>query len=130
MAPPGDFNEGGEAWVVDAASSQDSVTKKSAKGFAPCDPAITGHSLPRLARSSTGCAPATRSRTSPRSRRNGGGCSAAGGDGRIDFFHATERDEVEALMSTIERLIGPEDKKPSPRRRATNRSGPGSPDGE
>jgi len=31
----------------------------------------------------------------------------------IDFFHATERDEVEALMSTIERLVEPGSRKPA-----------------
>jgi hypothetical protein len=32
---------------------------------------------------------------------------------RVDFFHAAERDEVEALMSTIERLIEPGRSKPA-----------------
>ena len=32
---------------------------------------------------------------------------------RIDFFNATERDEVEALMSTLERLAGTANKKPT-----------------
>jgi hypothetical protein len=32
---------------------------------------------------------------------------------RVDFFHAAERDEVEALMSTVERLIEPGRSKPA-----------------
>ena len=33
---------------------------------------------------------------------------------RIDFFNATERDEVEALMSSLERLAGAAGRKPTP----------------
>jgi hypothetical protein len=107
-------DEGGEAWVVDARFVAGLRDEEIREGF-------------RAMRSNDYRALAAEARTVLDRVRDGG----PGQDHptieadrrrlqrrveatrRIDFFHATERDEVEALMSTIERLVEMDDRKPA-----------------
>jgi hypothetical protein len=100
------LDEGGEAWVVDARFVAGLRDEEIREGF-------------RALRSNDYRALAAEARALlDRARQEGSGqdhpainedrrrlLRRVEATRRIDFFHATERDEVEALMSTIERLV-------------------------
>ena len=107
-------DEGGEAWVVDArfvAGLRDEEIRESFRAMRSNDyRALAAEAralLDRLRDGGSGDDDPTIEADSRRLLRR---VDAAR---RIDFFHATERDEVEALMSTIERLVQTGNKKPT-----------------
>jgi hypothetical protein len=100
-------DEGGEAWVVEArfvAGLRDDEIRERFRAMRSNDyrelAAEARPLLERLRESGSAADPATNEGDRRRLQRR------AEATRRIDFFHAAERDEVEALMSTIDRLVG------------------------
>lgn len=98
-------DEGGEAWVVDArfvSGLRDEEIRESFRAMRSSDyRALAAEAralLDRVRDSGTPLDPSTIEADRRRLLRR------VDATRRIDFFHATEREEVEALMSTIERL--------------------------
>lgn len=105
-------DEGGEAWVVDArfvAGLRDEEIRESFRAMRSNDfRALAAEAralLDRVRDSGAGQDHPTIEEDRRRLLRR------VEATRRIDFFHATERDEVEALMSTIERLVETGNKK-------------------
>ena len=98
-------NEGGEAWVVDArfvAGPPDEEIREQFRAMRSNDyRALAAEARALLDRMRDG-GPGQDHPTFEGDRRRL--LRRVEATRRIDFFHATERDEVEALMSTIERL--------------------------
>ena len=106
--------QGGEAWVVDArfvAGLRDEEIRERFRAMRSSDyRALGADARALLDRVRDGDAPPDPTAIEAERRRLLRRVEATR---RIDFFNATERDEVEALMSTIERLAAPANKKPS-----------------
>jgi hypothetical protein len=107
-------DEGGEAWVVDArflAGLRDEEIRESFRAMRSNDyRALAAEAralLDRVREAASGQDLPTINADRRRLLRR------VEATRRIDFFHATERDEVEALMSSIERLVETGSKKPT-----------------
>ena len=107
-------DQGGEAWVVDArfvAGSSDEEIRERFRAMRSSDyGALAAEArvlLDRLRGSDSQQEPAAIEAERRRLLRR------VEATRRIDFFNANEREELEALMSTLERLTRPANKKPS-----------------
>jgi hypothetical protein len=109
-------DEGGDAWVVDArfvAGLRDEEIRESFRGMRSNDyRALAAEARALLDRVRDSGSEQDLPTLEAERRRLLRRVEAAR---RIDFFHATERDELEALMSTIERLVQPSGKEPAQR---------------
>lgn len=107
-------DEGGEAWVVDArfvAGLRDEEIRDSFRAMRSNDyRALAAEARTLLDRVRDGGSAQEHPTFEADRRRLRRRVDATR---RIDFFHATERDEVEALMSTIDRLAAPGDRTPA-----------------
>jgi hypothetical protein len=107
-------DEGGEAWVVDArfvAGLRDEEIRESFRAMRSNDyRALAAEARALLDRVRDGGSGQDHPTIEADRRRLLRRVEATR---RIDFFHAIERDEVEALMSTIERLVETGNKKPT-----------------
>jgi hypothetical protein len=107
-------DEGGEAWVVDArfvAGLRDEEIRERFRGMRSHDyREIVAEARALLDRVRDGGSAQDHPTIEADRRRLLRRVEATR---RIDFFHATERDEVEALMSTIERLVETGNRKPT-----------------
>ncbi len=107
-------DEGGEAWVVDArfvAGLRDEEIRESFRAMRSNDyRALAAEARALLDRARDGGSGQDHPTLEADRRRLLRRVEATR---RIDFFHATERDEVEALMSTIERLVDTGNRKPT-----------------
>ena len=107
-------DEGGEAWVVDArfvGGLRDEEIRESFRAMRSNDyRALAAEARALLDRVRDGASEQEHPTIEVDRRRLLRRVEATR---RTDFFHATERDEVEALMSTIERLVETGDKKPT-----------------
>jgi hypothetical protein len=100
-------DEGGEAWIVEArfvAGMRDEEVRDKFRAMRSNDyRALGAEARPLLERLRAGGAEQDQGANEADRRRLLRRTEAVR---RIDFFHAVEREEVEALMATIERLIG------------------------
>jgi len=107
-------DEGGDAWVVDArfvAGLRDEEIRDGFRAMRSHDyRALAAEARALLDRLRDGASGQDHSAIEADRRRLLRRVEATR---RIDFFHAAERDEVEALMSTIERLVATGNKKPT-----------------
>jgi hypothetical protein len=106
--------EGGEAWIVDgrfAAGLRDEEIRESFRAIRSTDyRALAAEARALLDRVRVGDSGQDHPEIEADRRRLLRRVEATR---RIDFFHAAEREEVEALMSSLERLVGPGTRKPT-----------------